>query len=419
MTRTRRCEVVAITLLAGLLGLALSSIAAAQEQPSTKKQGGNQLEAGPEANPPAADAGRPAHRAPKTKRRSTKKLPKPTVVLKPGEVPAIKFDTLEHDFGRIMAGSELIHEYRFINTGTGPLEILKVKAGCGCTVVGQHDRIVPPGATGRIPISVHSKKSNGKVNKSIVVHTNIAGPDATVRLRVQAEVWHPVEVSPSLASFGRLSKEQIQRGALRRLIMVNNMEGMAQPAIVESTNDLFAAELKVLEPGKKFELLVRITPPLEPGRHSGTIEISTGIAETPNLRVPVHVNVPAEVEVIPQKLRLPSKLGSGVTRSIQIRNNSCTPLKISDLAVSSAALTTRLEVIKPGMVYSLEVNIPSDYEATSGGDKITFKTNCPSAPEITIPISKAPVVRRASLPKEPPGGGLTKVTAGTATGQQR
>jgi hypothetical protein len=62
MTELRRCEVVAIILLAGLLGLALSSLAAAQEQPSAKKQDGNQLESGPEANPPAADAGTPARR---------------------------------------------------------------------------------------------------------------------------------------------------------------------------------------------------------------------------------------------------------------------------------------------------------------------------------------------------------------------
>jgi hypothetical protein len=53
--------------------------------------------------------------------------PKPTVVLKPGEKPGIKFDMLVYDFGKIRAGSDVVHEYWFTNTGNGPLEILQVK----------------------------------------------------------------------------------------------------------------------------------------------------------------------------------------------------------------------------------------------------------------------------------------------------
>jgi hypothetical protein len=56
-------------------------------------------------------------------------VPEPTVVLKPGEVPAIKFDITTYDFGRIRAGGDVIHDFWFTNTGTGPLEILRVKPG--------------------------------------------------------------------------------------------------------------------------------------------------------------------------------------------------------------------------------------------------------------------------------------------------
>ncbi|MBN2560714.1 MAG: DUF1573 domain-containing protein [Phycisphaerae bacterium] len=56
-------------------------------------------------------------------------VPEPTVVLGPGEVPGIKFDTPTYDFGRIRGGPDVIHDYWFTNTGTGPLEILKVSPG--------------------------------------------------------------------------------------------------------------------------------------------------------------------------------------------------------------------------------------------------------------------------------------------------
>lgn len=54
-------------------------------------------------------------------------IPKPTVVLKPGEVPGIKFDTTTYDFGRVRSGPDVTHDYWFTNTGNGPLEILRVK----------------------------------------------------------------------------------------------------------------------------------------------------------------------------------------------------------------------------------------------------------------------------------------------------
>lgn len=56
-------------------------------------------------------------------------VPAPTVELKPGEMPGIKFDLTTYDFGRIRAGGDVIHDFWFSNTGNGPLEILRVKPG--------------------------------------------------------------------------------------------------------------------------------------------------------------------------------------------------------------------------------------------------------------------------------------------------
>ncbi len=82
--------------------------------------------------PPSRPGKAPRSRAvptAKPRKRRAASVPKPTVVLKPGEVPAIKFDTPDYDFGRVQSGPDIIHDFWFTNTGTGPLEILKVKPG--------------------------------------------------------------------------------------------------------------------------------------------------------------------------------------------------------------------------------------------------------------------------------------------------
>lgn len=67
--------------------------------------------------------------APRTKPRKSSAIPEPTVVLHPGEVPVIKFDSSVFDFGRVRAGTPVKHDFVFTNTGNGTLEILKAKAG--------------------------------------------------------------------------------------------------------------------------------------------------------------------------------------------------------------------------------------------------------------------------------------------------
>lgn len=68
-------------------------------------------------------------RGTQAKPRGTNQIPEPTVVLKPGEMPGIKFDMTTYDFGRIRAGADVVHDFWFTNTGNGPLELLRVKPG--------------------------------------------------------------------------------------------------------------------------------------------------------------------------------------------------------------------------------------------------------------------------------------------------
>jgi glucose/arabinose dehydrogenase len=100
--------------------VALTDMAVAQSRPQVPKpavravpQG--KARPGPTTVPHTQPAARPQ--------------PKPTVVLKPGEVPAISFEQPVWDFGRIKAGEDITHEFMFTNTGNGPLEILEVKPG--------------------------------------------------------------------------------------------------------------------------------------------------------------------------------------------------------------------------------------------------------------------------------------------------
>ncbi len=128
---------VAMLTLAAFTVAALQAPATAQQDATSisavtqNQQRTPPTEQKPAASPPApkAEMGPPAPgaapAAPPVKPGAA--VPQPTVQLKPGEMPGIKFDTPTYDFGRIPAGQEVLHDFWFTNTGNGPLEIISAR----------------------------------------------------------------------------------------------------------------------------------------------------------------------------------------------------------------------------------------------------------------------------------------------------
>lgn len=318
-------------------------------------------------------------------------VPTPTVVLKPGEVPAIKFDTPIYDFGKVRSGADIKHDFYFTNTGTGPLEILRVKPSCGCTVAGAHDRVVQPNQTGKIPITLSSKNASGPMSKTITVNTNVAGTDATVTLQIKGEVWQPIQVTPQAAAFGRITSQDAGAKLLRKLTIVNNLESPVKLGEPTSNNPKIKGEITTLEEGKKFELTVTLVPPLDSGNTSGRLTIPTGVSDVPSLEVQAYAFVTAAVDVTPNTMILPPTRTAAITRQFYIRSNVNKAVKITDLQSTNPEIKLELTDVKDAMTFRLKVDVPASYTPTPGGDKITFKTDNPDVPQITIPINTQPV----------------------------
>ena len=343
---------------------------------------------------PPAQVGPPVAGAQQPQVKPGMDIPTPTVVLKPGEVPAIKFDTPTYDFGKVKSGTDIKHDFYFTNTGTGPLELLRVKPSCGCTVAGQHDRIVQPGQTGKIPITLSSKNASGPISKSVTVNTNITGTDSTITLQIKGEVWQPIQVTPQAAAFGRITSQDAGEKLIRKLTIVNNLEAPVKLGEPTCSHAKIKASVTTLEEGKKFELTVTLLPPLDSGNTSGRITIPTGVADTPTIEVQAYAFVTASVDVTPTSLTLPPTRTADLTRQFYIRSNVNKPIKITELASSNPAIKLELTDVKDAMTFRLKVDVPVAYVPSQGGDKITFKTDSPEVPLITIPVTT-----QAALPK--------------------
>lgn len=83
-----------------------------------------------------------------------------------GPITTVDFESIEYDFGTVMEGEKVIHEYKFKNTGTEPLIISNAKGSCGCTVPDWPREPIAPGASNVIKVQFDSK-NKGKVGGGI------------------------------------------------------------------------------------------------------------------------------------------------------------------------------------------------------------------------------------------------------------
>ena len=97
----------------------------------------------------------------------------------------MKFDRMEHDFGKVAENTKNSTSFTFTNTGNEPLVIENAKGSCGCTVPTWPKEPIPPGASAEMEVTFDSGKKKGPQNKKVTITANTI-PKAT-QLTIRAE----------------------------------------------------------------------------------------------------------------------------------------------------------------------------------------------------------------------------------------
>jgi hypothetical protein len=99
------------------------------------------------------------------------------------------------DFGTVPKGQKINYSFEVKNTGTADLEIIAAKPTCGCTVA-DFDKIIKPGATGKVTANVDTTNFAGPISKSVTLETN--DPNSpTAQVTISAIVKPYVDAYPA------------------------------------------------------------------------------------------------------------------------------------------------------------------------------------------------------------------------------
>jgi len=98
-------------------------------------------------------------------------------------VAKIEFLNDFYDFGTIKHGEVLSYSFTFENTGTAPLIVFSVVAGCGCTKTTVSNDVLKPKEKATVEVVFDSKGWYGSQFKSVTLVTNAETPKRSVTIK--------------------------------------------------------------------------------------------------------------------------------------------------------------------------------------------------------------------------------------------
>ena len=262
---------------------------------------------------------------------------------------------------------------------------------------GQADRIVAPGQTEQIKLTINtSRKRKGKFTKSVRVNTNDA-KNQNPTLMCEGFVKVPFEMQPATVNFS-----QIERGseAQRKTITITRGDtGSLALELMPVEHENVKVTLREVEQGELYELDVELVPPWPNRAIQAYLTVKTGVEEVPEEKIRVYARVAPRLRANPSRFTIPRTMQSDLDLKARLRWSGGDPGEVLEVTSSDTNLTASFE--ETGAQQVVMLHVPKDYAFPSRSRHfVTVRTDDKDAPLLRIQISAA-AARPAKLTEKP------------------
>ena len=275
-----------------------------------------------------------------------------------------------HDFGEFWAGEVVSHTFVIKNAGGFPLELLRVGDHVYPDPRPPFDRKIAPGAEGRFPVVLDTKRFKGPFTKGITLSTT--DPlNSTILFKLSGTSTPRVAVDPPSAAFSQIRADDV----LSKLITItNNTDRWMELSLENSESGPFTASLNEIIPGKRFELLVEGSPPYETGLNRGTITLTHNIIDQPR------------IEVVPERVALDAAPWEDSAITLAVINHGPGEVCVTSATPDDPRITATVTERTPGRAYDIALLAPAGYVPPMEGASLTISTTDVNTRTLRVPI---------------------------------
>jgi hypothetical protein len=199
-----------------------------------------------------------------------------------------------HTFGTVKQGETITRTFVIRNTGSAPLKIARMELS-ERGITARIKPMIPPGEEGQITVRWDTGRLKGDVSGEVVLHPEDPAQPPVVLL-LEGVVKPALEVLPSRAVFLSVFKGESKE---QTVTIINNEVRPFAITRLEPRGQHFFADLRAVDPGKVYQLVVRVAPETPPGRYSEALDVHTNQAERSPIKIAVNVLVKTELYVFP------------------------------------------------------------------------------------------------------------------------
>jgi len=211
------------------------------------------------------------------------------------QAPNGLFPETTYDFGVVKQGTKLVHAFAINNSTSSAITI----QGLEFSMTGMTARFtaqVAPGLERNISVEWDTSHIAGEMEGQAIVHFSDSA-FAPVVLHLKGTVRPPIEVLPFPTIFLSGFKGEDSE---RQLTIVNHQEQPTVISLSHPSSKHFSATLTELERGRTYEVMTKILPDALPGRYEEQLSLSTTDPRFPEITIPVHLFVKADLYANPE-----------------------------------------------------------------------------------------------------------------------
>jgi hypothetical protein len=296
------------------------------------------------------------------------------------------------DAGTVPKGEKITSDFTIKNEGDADLQITNVQPACGCTVA-DFDKVIKPGATGKVHTVVDSSTFNGPISKGVSVFTN--DPDhPQIELTVHAKVEPYISVKPGYARYITVQGEP-QEGNIVQTVWAPDGSSWditgadsPYPYLSVTYHEAKPEERLPEAKGKQWKVEMKLSNNAKVGPLSDYVTLHTTHPKQKIVQIPVSGFVRPVIAVTPPTADFGNvELKEPLKRSLDIRNFATEPIKVTSIDTSlPKGVEAKLESITEGREYQVKVTLSPEVGKGPFLGKLTIHTDSPKVPTLEVEL---------------------------------
>lgn len=295
------------------------------------------------------------------------------------------------DLGMVPKGEKAAHEFTIRNDGDAPLQIQEVKAACGCTVA-DYDKVIAPGQTGKVRMSVDTATFSGPIAKGVTVFTNDpATPQMELTVRATVEPF--IKVQPGYARYSTVQGEK--EGTIVQTLWTPDKSPL-EIVKIESPYPYLKVSFREAKPEERakaaqdqqqWRIEMTLTNDAPVGPLNEPVKVYTNNPKQKLVQIPVSGFVRPVIAVTPPVVDFGSiEVKEVLRKTFNVRSFATEPIKVTGIQDDLQGIDASVEPLQDGREYQVRLTLKPELAKGPFNGKLVITTDSPKVPKLEVEV---------------------------------